>query len=76
MSRDAVRSAGGWLCDRVRAGWNVTVTVPDGADVRPLTILGVATRSAGDDVPEPSDRRRCQRRWRLRQTTLPRTRGC
>lgn len=53
--RDAVRSAGGWLCDRVRAGWNVTVTVPDGTDVRPLTILGVATRSAGDDVPEPTD---------------------
>jgi hypothetical protein len=53
--RDAVRSAGGWLCDRVRAGWNVTVTVPDGTDVRPLTILGVATRSASDAVPEPSD---------------------
>jgi hypothetical protein len=53
--RDAVRCAGGWLCDRVRAGWNVTVTVPDGADVRPLTILGVATRAAGDDLPEPAD---------------------
>lgn len=53
--RDAVRSAGGWLCDRVRAGWNVTVTVPDGTDVRPLTILGVTTRSASDEVPEASD---------------------
>ena len=53
--RDAVRSAGGWLCDRVRAGWNVTVTVPDGADVRPLTILGVAVRSAGDEVPDGAD---------------------
>jgi hypothetical protein len=53
--RDAVRCAGGWLCDRVRAGWNVTVTVPEGADVRPLTILGVTTRSAGDDIPEAAD---------------------
>lgn len=52
---DAVRSAGGWLCDRVRAGWNVTVTVPDGADARPLTILGVAVRSADDVAPEVSD---------------------
>jgi hypothetical protein len=54
---DVVRAAGGWLCDRVRAGWNVTVTVPDGADVRPLTILGVAVRAAGDgaDSPEGSE---------------------
>jgi hypothetical protein len=43
------------LCDRVRAGWNVTVSVPDGTDVRPLTILGVTTRSASDEVPEASD---------------------
>jgi len=47
--RDAVRSAGGWLCDRVRAGWTVTVTVPDGVDVRPLTILGVRVGSNVDD---------------------------
>lgn len=38
-----VASAGGWLCDRVRAGWQVTVLVPAGSDVRALTILGVHT---------------------------------
>lgn len=53
--RDVVRCAGGWLCDRVRAGWNVTVAVPDGVDVRPLTILGVAVGSGQDDDPEPAE---------------------
>lgn len=38
-----VCAAGGWLCDRVRAGWDVTVYVPAGSDPRPLAILGVAT---------------------------------
>ena len=37
----AVAVAGGWLCDRVRAGWQVTVLVPAGYDERALTILGV-----------------------------------
>jgi hypothetical protein len=45
---DVVRSAGGWLYDRVRAGWQVSVVVPDGADVRPLKILGVRTCSVDD----------------------------
>lgn len=36
-----VAAAGGWLCDRVRAGWRVTVQVPPGTDVRGLTILGL-----------------------------------
>ena len=36
-----VGAAGGWLCDRVRAGWQVTVLVPPGRDERALTILGV-----------------------------------
>lgn len=36
-----VGAAGGWLCDRVRAGWQVTVLVPPGRDLRALTILGV-----------------------------------
>lgn len=36
-----VSSAGGWLCDRVRAGWHATVWVPDGSDVKALTVLGV-----------------------------------
>jgi hypothetical protein len=38
---DAVRSAGGWLFDRVMAGWAVHVAVPDASDIRPLQILGV-----------------------------------
>lgn len=40
---DVVRSAGGWLFDRVMAGWAVKVLVPDACDLRPLTILGVST---------------------------------
>jgi len=35
-----VRSAGGWLCDRARAGWDVNVLVADGGDPQPLMILG------------------------------------
>ena len=37
---DVVQSAGGWLCDRVRAGWDVNVLVADHQNARPLTILG------------------------------------
>ncbi|ULE31721.1 hypothetical protein [Mycobacterium sp. IDR2000157661] len=40
---DAVRFAGGWIYDRVMAGWDVTVLVGDDEDVRPLTILGART---------------------------------
>jgi hypothetical protein len=38
-----VQSAGGWLYDRVMAGWEVTVLLPHGCDSRPLRILGVRT---------------------------------
>jgi len=38
---DAVRAAGGWMYDRVMAGWEVTVLLPQGCDTRPLQILGV-----------------------------------
>jgi hypothetical protein len=38
---DVVRSAGGWMCDRVRAGWRVTVLIPGDSEIRPLNILGV-----------------------------------
>jgi hypothetical protein len=38
---DAVRSAGGWMCDRVRAGWRVTALIPAESDISPLQILGV-----------------------------------
>jgi hypothetical protein len=40
---DVVRCAGGWMYDRVMAGWDVTVLLADGADQRPLHILGVET---------------------------------
>ncbi|HME49152.1 hypothetical protein [Mycobacterium sp.] len=40
---EAVVFAGGWLFDRVMAGWDVTVLVADGSDDRPLQILGVET---------------------------------
>lgn len=38
---DAVTFAGGWLFDRVMAGWDVTVLIGQDEDVRPLEILGV-----------------------------------
>ena len=37
---DAVKFAGGWVYDRVMAGWDVTVLIGDDEDVRPLEILG------------------------------------
>jgi hypothetical protein len=40
---DAVRCAGGWMYDRVMAGWDVTVLLVDRCDERPLQILGVDT---------------------------------
>ena len=47
---DVVRSAGGWLFDRAMGGWNVTVVLTAGGDVRPLEILGLSTH-----VEEPDD---------------------
>lgn len=37
---DVVLSAGGWLYDRVMAGWEVTVRLPHSCDTRALRILG------------------------------------
>jgi hypothetical protein len=37
---DVVQSAGGWLFDRSRAGWDVNVLVAEHGDPRPLAILG------------------------------------
>jgi hypothetical protein len=37
---EVVMYAGGWLFDRVMAGWDVTVLVDDHPDDRPLQILG------------------------------------
>jgi hypothetical protein len=39
-TEDVLQSAGGWLCDRARAGWDVNVLVADCADPRPLAIVG------------------------------------
>jgi hypothetical protein len=40
---EVVRCAGGWVFDRVMAGWDVTVLVADNSDDRPLQILGAET---------------------------------
>ncbi|BBZ46365.1 hypothetical protein [Mycobacterium parmense] len=37
---DVVQSAGGWLFDRVMAGWQVTVLLPQRCDSRSLRIIG------------------------------------
>ncbi len=40
---DVVTCAGGWVCDRVMAGWDVTVLVGEHDDLRPIHILGADT---------------------------------
>jgi len=56
---DAVRFAGGWVYDRVMAGWDVTVLIGADEDVRPLEILGAEVRDlesvlvSWDDRPHP-----------------------
>jgi hypothetical protein len=41
--RELVDLAGGWMCDRVLAGWDVSVALSEPHDLRPLQILGVTT---------------------------------
>jgi hypothetical protein len=41
---EVVKFAGGWLVDRVMAGWDVTVLLSADEDTRPLEILGVEVR--------------------------------
>ena len=56
---EVVTAAGGWLFDRVMAGWDVTVLVDGNDNSRPLQILGVQTGDledalrAGQDGPRP-----------------------
>ncbi|MGE2692415.1 hypothetical protein [Mycolicibacterium pulveris] len=56
---DAVKFAGGWVYDRVMAGWDVTVLIAQPGDVRPLEILGAETLdldsvlSTWEDRPHP-----------------------
>jgi hypothetical protein len=52
-AENVVRSAGGWLCDQVMAGWEVVVLTEDDADQRPLRILGVATGSLESALVAP-----------------------
>lgn len=40
---ELVNSAGGWLCDRMMAGWDVSVALPQPHNLRPLHILGITT---------------------------------
>ena len=50
---DVVGSAGGWLFDRVMAGWDVQVTLTRDCDLRPLRILGVRTGPRAAQAPVP-----------------------
>ncbi len=38
---DVLQGAGGWIFDRARMGWTVSVGVAEPSDDRPLRILGV-----------------------------------
>jgi hypothetical protein len=40
---ELVDLAGGWMCDRTLAGWDVSVALSEPRDLRPLQILGVTT---------------------------------
>jgi len=53
---DVVRSVGGWLYDRVRAGWEVNVLLPQRRDTRPLRILGIHTSDLDSQIPAVSTR--------------------
>jgi hypothetical protein len=48
-AEDVVQSAGGWLYDRARAGWDVNVFVA-GGDPRPLAILGATALDLGEGL--------------------------
>lgn len=53
---DAVKFAGGWVYDRVMAGWDVTVLVANDDDVRPLKILGADTIDLNSVLEDWEDR--------------------
>lgn len=40
---ELVTTAGGWMCDRIQAGWDVTVALAEPCDLRALQILGVTS---------------------------------
>jgi hypothetical protein len=53
---DAVKFAGGWVYDRVMAGWDVTVLIGDDEDARPLEILGAEVRDLESVLESWQDR--------------------
>lgn len=53
---EVVRFAGGWLVDRVMAGWDVTVLISTDEDVRPLEILGVRIQDLESALEDWSER--------------------
>ena len=53
---DAVKYAGGWIYDRVMAGWDVTVLVGNEDDLRPLQILGAETLDLESVLADWEDR--------------------
>jgi hypothetical protein len=53
---DAVTFAGGWIYDRVTAGWDVTVLVGSHDDLRPLQILGAETLDLESVLADWEDR--------------------
>ena len=51
---DVVCSVGGWLYDRVGAGWEVNVLLPQQCDTRPLQILGMRAAVLDSRIPPAS----------------------
>jgi hypothetical protein len=51
---DVVCSVGGWLYDRVLAGWEVNVLLPQRCDSRPLQILGMRAADLDSHIPPAS----------------------
>jgi hypothetical protein len=49
---DLVGSAGGWMCDKARAGWDVKVVLTDDDDTRPLAILGASPLDADAELSD------------------------
>lgn len=49
----AVLHAGGWLFDRVLAGWDATVLIADQPDSLPLRILGASTTDLESALTSP-----------------------
>jgi hypothetical protein len=48
---EAVRFTGGWVFDRVMAGWEAIACLADGSDPRPLRILGAHTVDLAAALP-------------------------